>query len=236
MRGWSFIFLLFTIVALNRAKALSHPLNLPDLLVVSLHSDSTNQIHIPQGLTLAEKSDYVARSFNLLQFGQMQYVYDSEMTIGQNYPFKVFISQNVATELIKELKGFNIAEIDTIRVSPTMSVHLYSTTFDVIPSDPIEQAVDSEFTKWLFDVKPKERGEQFLNLVVYAKIELPNKSVRSKSVESVRKLVMVHVTFFQQVSGILSSAWGAVVGPVLAGVLVYYITRKWKRRRRSRRR
>jgi hypothetical protein len=166
-----------------------------------LHADSqTSSLKIPHGLTQSQQSEYMGKVFDQLEFGQLQYGYDTEMVRGESHQFKVFITQNLTAELKQELWKLQIAKLDTIRISTTMGVKIYGANFEVKPADPFEQIIDSNFTEWLFDIKPLVGGEQNLNLVVYAILDLPNHKEKRREVETSHKVINVKVRFYERIT------------------------------------
>ena len=227
------IFLLFLIIV--PCKVLSFPdIDIFNSLeITTLHADSqSSSIKIPPGLTRSQQSDYIGKMFDQLEFGQLQYGYDSEMVRGESHQFKVFITQNLAAELKQELCKLQIAKLDTIKISTTMGVKLYGTNFEVKPSDPFEQIIDSNFTEWLFDIKPLEGGEQNLCLVVYAILELPNQKEKRREVETTHKSIKVTVHWYQRIAEIFDLK--ACVATLISTLIVFSITHKIRKRFKGR--
>jgi len=121
-------------------------------------------------------------NFNL---GDINYVVDDTMIIGNTTEINMTISHNVENStIISEVETFtnNNLHTEEIRIAPVMKAKLIDPAginFRIIPTTSEEQFLeDNDYTLWTWNVTPLLKGENELKLVVDIIIDNKNKSIQ----------------------------------------------------------
>ncbi|MBD2505313.1 hypothetical protein [Anabaena azotica] len=145
---------------------------------------------------LVEIPDYdiaIQTQVKKLRLGQIVFTVPKEMQLGRNELVRVRISDDLRKNLKAELKGH--PETAKLDVSSLLQVKLSGTSFNIQSQTEEQQVLKKDgLAEWIWSVTPQERGEQELFLIVYALIELPNKSEQKIQLKTFERTIKVSVS------------------------------------------
>lgn len=164
--------------------------------------------------------------------GNILYNPPTEMTMNVTETVEVRIAKNEVSE--DNLTGTGAIQKDEIPISQTMKVQLCcgdsqkGDPFDIHSVSAPEQLVDDplldddEYTEWVFQVTPRQSGEQQLQLLVTALYNYPDGSIRQKD-RVLNKAIKVQVDTTKEAQNWISQHWhwlGLLLAIPLAAILV----------------
>lgn len=117
-------------------------------------------------------------------------------------------------------------EIGVARISNRMEATLTGLGFAIKSQTPEEQAVSGLVpTRWSWEVKPVEKGEQYLNLSLLAIIEVDGEETQFV-VKSFERKIPIHVTTGQILEDFVSENWKWAWGALLIPLVGYLLKRR----------
>jgi hypothetical protein len=180
---------------------------------------------------MKNKSDeaFVRETLSTLTIGQYVFNPPKEMTVGEKERIEVRISEDIAADLTKDLKGRGTPQIDkSIEVGTFMKVRLccgppgHGHPFDIVPLNEAEQVVaDNRITEWAFDVTPRESGNQKLQLIITVRIKLSGMDEEKKDHPVIEKTIHVKVNVWRWTKEFFSNNWQWLAGTIIIPLIVF---------------
>jgi hypothetical protein len=132
-------------------------------------------------------------------------------------------------QLQKSVSAVGRKEGATIKVAPLMEAHLTGLGFKIESTTPARQPISSQgVTKWSWDIEATDTGTQHLHLTLDAIIRVQGENTLWP-VRTFDRTLTIRVTWYDQVSSLVSTnwqwAWGAILAP-LAALLVRNFRRR----------
>lgn len=169
--------------------------------------------------------------------GNILYNPPTEMTLNVSERVEVRIGK----EALPETGLIGTGEIihNELPVSEYMTVRLCcgkpaeDHPFDIVSLNAERQIIeDTGFTQWAFDVTPRKKGSQLLNLSVSAHYTYPNGDVRTKDSPIMTDNILVKVDTAQEAQTWLSQHWQWLSLLLLIPLLVFYVARSLKNKKK----
>jgi hypothetical protein len=167
------------------------------------------------------------------EVGNILYNPPTEMTLNVSERVEVRIGKAALDET--GLLGSGDIIRNEIPVSEYMTVRLCcgkpeeDQPFDIVPLNAERQIVEDEgFTQWAFDVTPRKKGRQLLNLSVSAHYTYANGEIRTKDNPIMTDQILVTVDTVQETQTWLSQHWQWLSLLLLIPLLVFYVLRSLK--------
>jgi hypothetical protein len=118
-------------------------------------------------------------------------------------------------ELLKDLRGHGMPQLEEIPTSPLMAVSLKGDGFQITSYSDDEQLVTQDgITMWEFDIRALKRGQQRLVMSVSLRIPVAGQPRQSMPVREVN--IDVQVGAFAFVWYWMASDWRWLIGTVIA--------------------
>ncbi len=175
--------------------------------------------------------------------GEILYNPPARMTLNKTERVEVRIGWGSVS--IEELIGTGEIKKEKIPVSTYMTVKLCcgepgkGHPFDIVPlnTDPKQIIDKTGYTQWAFDLTPRNKGKQKLNLSVSAHYTYPNGEVRTKDTPVITRVITVKVDASSETKSWFIQNWkwiGAfIIIPILLAYIVSGLNRRKKRRKFS---
>ena len=135
-------------------------------------------------------------------------------------------------QLKKKITAIGEKEGTTIRVAALMEARLTGLHFDIEANTAERQPVSNDApTEWTWDVEPTKTGNQELHLTLTAILTVGGRD-QPRTIRTFDKVLTVHVTWYDRVSGFVSDNWKWLWTAILvpAGV---WAARRYQSRRRT---
>ena len=202
---------------------------------LSKSKDSEKELQLTESNkkdTRSEKSD-----------GEILYNPPAQMTLNKTERVEVRIGWGSVSN--EELIGTGEIKIEKIPVSTYMTVKLCcgepgkGHSFDIVPlnTDPKQIIDKTGYTQWAFDITPRNKGQQKLNLSVSAHYTYPNGEVRTKDTPVITRVITVKVNAASETKSWFIQNWkwigGFIIIPILLAYIVSGLNRRKKRRKFS---
>nr|CAA6830583.1 MAG: Unknown protein [uncultured Thiotrichaceae bacterium] len=165
--------------------------------------------------------------------GNILYNPPTEMTLNVSERIEVRISKEALSET--GLIGTGDIIHNEIPVSEYMTVRLCcgkpeeDQPFDITPLNAEKQIVEDEgFTQWAFDVTPRRKDQQFLNLSVSAHYTYGDGEIRTKDHPVMTDIIQINVDQAQETGAWLSQHWQWLSLLLLIPLLVFYVMHRLK--------
>lgn len=176
----------------------------------------------------------VRETLSTLTKGQYVFNPPKEMKVGEKERIEVRITEDIAADLTKDLKGRGTPQVDkSIEVGTFMKVRLccgppgHGHPFDIISLNEAEQVVtNNKITEWAFDVTPRESGKQKLQLIITVRIKLPGMEDEKKDHPVIEKTIHVKVNAWRSTNKFIKNNWQwlavTIIIPLILFVWRYY--------------
>lgn len=167
------------------------------------------------------------------EIGNILYNPPTEMTLNVSERIEVRIGKETLSET--GLLGTGDIIRNEIPVSEYMTVRLCcgipeeDQPFDIVPLNAERQIVEDDgFTQWAFDVTPRKKGRQHLNLSVSAHYTYGNGEIRTKDNPVMTDQILIKVDTVRETQTWLSQHWQWLSLLILIPLLVFYVMHRLK--------
>lgn len=122
--------------------------------------------------------------------------------------------------LVQMLKTEGKKSTARIRISNRMEARLTGPGFTITAVTPETQAIShTEPTSWKWEIKPKEKGHQFLHLTLSALLSVEG-SDTPRTIRTFDKTIEVNITWNQQISNFVKVNWKWLWTAILVPIIV----------------
>lgn len=137
----------------------------------------------------------LSKTLSKLKEGKIAFVAPDTMNLSDSKPVEARIAQSLSADIRKGMEDLGVVQEAKIRVFGVMGARLTGANFEITPITPEVQIIPPSdgFTRWEWEVRPKDWGHQRLYLNVC--VELDSRSGREQYCPSVyEREVAIHVS------------------------------------------
>lgn len=152
--------------------------------------------------------------------GRVMFNPPDTMKLGIHERVEVRISQDNQVDIISNLIGHGITQIEEMKVSESMKVKLIGNSFKINRINEHEEqiVVPSGFTEWAWDVTPNKIGKQKLFLRITLGIRLPYGEV-NKDLTTLERELLVNVNPIYSAKLFAINYWKWIITSLLIPLL-----------------
>jgi hypothetical protein len=153
-----------------------------------------------------------------LSIGSILYNPSSEMQIGEMERVEARIAKNIYENFDRNLKGKGMPQIDRLKVSSKMIIHLDGDEAFNIQElfAKTDMAIVGDYTQWEWNVTPLKSGIQTLRLCVDAVIEMPFLPDKTKHISTLERKIRVKFNPKYQTTCFIKHYWQWIIATIIA--------------------